>query len=67
MALVRGTNSKFPCPICLVPKEEMSKGSVGALRTTDSMEQVYYEADGMDLASREKFLKSYGLRHVQVC
>ena len=67
MALIWGTKSLFPCPICLVPKEEMSKGSVGALRTTGSMEQVYEEAYKMDtVKSKDEHTKKYGLQYVKV-
>ncbi|KAG1834044.1 hypothetical protein DFJ58DRAFT_719382 [Suillus subalutaceus] len=27
MALIRGLMGKFPCPVCLIPREELSKGS----------------------------------------
>lgn len=68
MALIRGTNSNFPCPVCLVPGEGMCKGSVGVLRTTKHMKRVYHEADKMDSAQlREDYLKGYGLRYIQVC
>jgi len=68
MALTRGTNSNFPCPVCLVPKEEMCKGIVYEIRTTETMEGVYNEAKEMGTAEeREKLLKSFGLRGVEVC
>lgn len=68
MALVRGANSNFPCPVCLVPKEELCKGAEYPHRTTETMSQVYYTADGADSAkAKEDLLKSYGLRGVEVC
>ena len=67
MALVRGTRSKFPCPVCLVPAEGMCTGTLGTLRTTESMKQVYHEAEEMETTEREDLLKSYGLRYVVVC
>lgn len=68
MALIRGTNSKFPCPVCLVPGDELCKGRVYALRTTETMEKVYDEACQMSTASeRNNHLKGYGLRYAQVC
>lgn len=67
MALIRGVNSKFPCPVCLVPKEEICKGVVSDLRTTETMEMVYNEAKEMDTAGeRENLLKSFSLRDVEV-
>lgn len=68
MALTRGPNSNFPCPVCLVPKEEIHKGVVYTLRTTKTMEGVYYQAEKMNTAEEsEKLLKSYGLRKIEVC
>jgi hypothetical protein len=68
MALTRGTNSDFPCPVCLVPKEEMCKGVVYALRTTETMKEVYNEAMEVETAKeKEEILKSAGLRGVEVC
>ena len=68
MALTRGKDSGFPCPVCLVPGNQMCTGAVGDLRTTESMQQIYNRADSMSSADeREKLLKSYSLRHVQVC
>ena len=67
MALVRGTKSLFPCPVCLVPAEGMSSGTSGTPRTTENMKKVYHEASGMEPAPREELLKSYSLRYVEVC
>lgn len=68
MALVRGTNSNFPCPVCLVPNEKLHDGVIYDLRTSESMERAYSEAEGMRTAEeREEHLKSYGLRYIRVC
>ena len=68
MALNRGTNCKFPCTVCLVPKPEMSKGIVCALRTTETMKKVYNTAREADTADEsEKYLQSFGLRDIEVC
>lgn len=67
MALIRGTNSKFPCPVCLVPDTQMRDGSTHQPRTSKAMEQVYNEAAAMPSAEqREEHLKGYGLRNVKV-
>ena len=67
MALTRGASSNFPCPVCLVPKEEMHKGKVYPLRTTKTMKEVYHKAMGMALADmKEELLKSVGLRGIEV-
>ena len=57
MALTQGTNSNFPCPVCLVPKEEMSRGLVYALHITETMKEVYNKAKEKDTAEEcEKLL-----------
>ena len=68
MALVRGTNSKFPCPVCLVPQEELCKGIEYPHRTTETMRQVYDDAIGATSAKvKEELLKNHGLRGIEVC
>ena len=68
MALVRGTNSKFPCPICLVPQEKLCKGMEYPHRTTETMRQVYHDAIGAASAKvKEELLKNHGLRGIEVC
>ena len=67
MTLNRGSNCNFPCPVCLVPNEELSKGKVYALCTTNTMKKVYNEAIEMLADDRNDLLKSYGLQNVEVC
>jgi hydrogenase maturation factor len=68
MALTRGANSKFPCPICLVPKAEIFKGAVYALRTTETMEVIYNQTKEMNtVEEHEKLLTSVSLRGIKVC
>ena len=67
MTLTRGTNSKFPCPVCLVPNEKLRDGVVYAARTSESMRRVYHEAEGMRTAEERKaHLKQHGLRNIKV-
>lgn len=67
MALVRGVKANHPCPICLVPKTELSNLSeVFALRTTASMQEVWEAAQGMNATQRDEYLRGYGLRDVEV-
>ena len=67
MALIHGVKSKFPCPVCLVPHTQMCDGSTHPLRTAESMQKVYEEAQEMESsADRQKHLKQYGLRNVKV-
>jgi len=68
MALIRGINSHFPCPVCLVPGEKLSDLSVTfPLRTTEAMKAVYEEANkAPSAATKEAILKESGLRDVKV-
>jgi hypothetical protein len=67
IALIRGTNSKFPCPICLVPNDQLTNlTDKFALRTTELMKKVYDEAQLLNLTEREQLLKEHGLRNVEV-
>ena len=68
MALIRGAKGNFPCPVCLVPQEKQCRGKVYPLRTTETMQEVYHEAEQAVLAeTKENLLKKYGLRDVDVC
>ena len=68
MALTRGANSKFPCPVYLVRKAEMCKGAEYPLCTTKTMQEVYNTAKKAGTAeASENLLKGVGLRGVEVC
>lgn len=67
MALVRGTNTNFPCPVCLVPNKKLCDGVIYDNRTSESMQHVYNTADKMGtIDEREAYLRRYGLRYVKV-
>lgn len=67
MALIRGAQSGFPCPVCLVPKDEMCKGRVYPCRTTKTMREVYNDAMEQETVKKqEDHLKSAGLRGIEV-
>ena len=67
MALIRGTNSHFPCPVCLVPSTQMNDGSIHPPRTSESMKEVYDKAaENPSKTEQEELLKKYGLRNVEV-
>lgn len=67
MALTRGVKAKFPCPVCLVPGEELHNGTVHESRTSEKMQEVYKVAKGMRTAEeRKEHLKGYGLRGIEV-
>lgn len=68
MALIRGFGGKYPCPICLVPKDKLSKlENDYLLRTTEDMEGAYKLAcKAPTAAMKESILKSIGLRGLPV-
>lgn len=68
MALIRGEKGLYPCPICLVPRDQQSDLSRSYTLRTAAHTQEFYEA-GLKLRAteREELLKSKGLRNVAVC
>lgn len=64
----RGTNSLFPCPICLVPLEELfDLFQDYPIRTALSAEALVKQARTMTQDNGNELLKSQGLRDVDVC
>lgn len=65
MALIRGLQALFPCPVCLVPAERLSDlSSLYPLR--DAAEnKAMVELEG-SVAYKEEILKEYSLRAVSV-
>jgi hypothetical protein len=67
ISLIRGINSKFPCPVCLVPGDKLTDLSTDyPLRTTAEMENVYKSSVTMNAVGSEELLKNYGLCAVSV-
>ena len=67
MALIRGSTANFPCPVCLVPKDQRSDGSSHKLWTSEDMQKVFKDAAAMhSKTDKNNYLKSYGLRDVKV-
>lgn len=67
MAMIQGTNSKFPCPMCLIPGSELSNmGASYQLHTTAEMSAVLASTEGMNTTDKEDVLKAYGLRDIKV-
>ncbi|KAG1874972.1 hypothetical protein F4604DRAFT_2009023 [Suillus subluteus] len=66
MTLIRGTKCKFPCPVCLVPREELGNVLTSyPLRTTMSTQATLQEARSFARQEdKEKLLMSRGLRDV---
>ncbi|KAG1840105.1 hypothetical protein C8R48DRAFT_621151 [Suillus tomentosus] len=66
MALICGLMGKFPCPICLVPCDELSKTSnIYPLRTSAGAKALRVQArESTTLEAREQILSSESLRDV---
>ncbi|KAJ7845296.1 hypothetical protein B0H13DRAFT_2239099 [Mycena leptocephala] len=67
MALIRGLNAMYPCPICYVPWQEQSDLSTEhPHRVAQDSESLVQEARTMRTAAeREELLKDNGLRDVE--
>ncbi|KAG2090891.1 uncharacterized protein F5147DRAFT_764362 [Suillus discolor] len=68
MALICGLKSKFPCPICLVPQDEQSVLSheLRLQTSAESEEALQLARAKTSKKEREKLLKTYSLRDVEV-
>lgn len=67
MALIRGLQSKFPCPICLIPKDQLSKLQVYPAQYPAQSQAIVSSArDASNAKERERILKEYSLRDVDV-
>jgi hypothetical protein len=68
MALTRGVSSLFPCPICLVGRDQLADFTkTWPLRTAANAQEILQEARGLTNAQeREALLSSQGLRDINV-
>jgi hypothetical protein len=68
MALIRGVQSLFPCPRCLIPEHDLGDLSKTApLRTSVNTQATLQNARGERLlGEKEETLKAVGLRDVDV-
>ncbi|KAH7919486.1 hypothetical protein BV22DRAFT_1075186 [Leucogyrophana mollusca] len=66
MTLIRGLRSNFPCPVCLIPREELSSmARTYPLRTRADTQALVTSAREQERAEdKEKILKSQALRDV---
>ncbi|KAJ7734783.1 hypothetical protein DFH07DRAFT_870865 [Mycena maculata] len=65
MALIRGLQALYPCPICYIKAEEQSDTTVVAsLRTKQKSQKAVKDARKLNAEGREQLLKSHGLRNV---
>ena len=67
MALIRGFNSACPCPVCLVPKEQLTDHSTTYPMRTVEDAQLRLQLWSRDRISGEAELKKQSLRPVEVC
>ena len=69
MSLIRGANGLFPCPICLVPKDQlMMIWKEFEKRTGAKALQLLAESRAAStLKNAEQILKNWSLRPVDVC
>ena len=68
MALIQGVMSNFPCPVCLIPREQISKfPDPYPLRTSENVAATLEKARCQQLAEdKECILAAEGLRDVDV-
>ncbi|KAJ6588426.1 hypothetical protein B0H19DRAFT_1099256 [Mycena capillaripes] len=66
MALTRGSQAHYPCPICLVHKDDQHNLSLPfQMRNSQETQEIIQQARLLKRAdNREEMLKSYGLRDV---
>jgi hypothetical protein len=67
MTLTRGVNGLFPCPVCLVPKDEQSNlMATYPLRTAEDSQEICECANAQKTeADKEKILKTRGIRLIE--
>ena len=66
MALIHGIKANYPCPVCLVPKEELSNLSkTYELQTTTGMQGIWSAVQEMN-ATQQEHLWEHELRDIQV-
>lgn len=67
MSLIRGLGGHAPCPICLVPKEQLSDFSgTWPLRDAVQTQNLLRDARALDNPQRENLLSLHGLRDIDV-
>ena len=70
MTLTRGVMSKFPCPVCLIPREELAKPGQSGPFQQRSVEQTFQTVQKARAArsaeEKEAILSAESLRDVDV-
>ncbi|KAG2336213.1 hypothetical protein BDR05DRAFT_1006072 [Suillus weaverae] len=69
MSLIRGLKGKFPCPVCLVPRDEQSVLSDAhpLCTSTESLNILNTARSALTQKEKERQLKAYLLRDVENC
>ncbi|KAF9470013.1 hypothetical protein BDZ94DRAFT_1329905 [Collybia nuda] len=66
MALIRGEKGLYPCPFCLVPRDEQADlAKTHTLRTAEHAQEIFNAGLELTAAEHEDLLKSIGLRNVE--
>jgi hypothetical protein len=68
MALTRGSSSNFPCPICIVHRDQLADHTTTwPLRTATQVQKLVQKARGLTSPQdRETLLSTQGLRDIDV-
>ena len=68
MALTRGVNGQYPCPVCLVPQSEQSNlGQSHPLQTAEESKLIVVKAlKETNATRRDKITKAQSLQPVMV-
>jgi hypothetical protein len=67
MSLIRGFRGKFPCPICLVPGDELADISkTWPQWTAAHTQELLNNARGLNKTDRENLLSKNGIRNINV-
>ena len=68
MTLIRGLGSKAPCPVCFVPRDQLTNLSeTFEQQTKENMWKIYEDTKELNAMDKEELLKTFGLREVEVC
>lgn len=65
MSLIRGLTGKYPCPVCLVPSEELSKSGLWPLRVAEESKNIVHQSTLENAEGRDNLLMSQSLRGVE--
>ncbi|KAA1480182.1 hypothetical protein DENSPDRAFT_752684, partial [Dentipellis sp. KUC8613] len=66
MSLIRGFGGKLPCPICLVPSNDLSNLSkFYPLRTSEGSKALVKKGQTLKRSAHNKILKKFGLRNIE--